>query len=131
MARRKTKCRRSRSRNDLNILTLAQGAVMMGFLTKGFFGVNVREFLSNNVQGTVGGTANQITLKELVWTPNFGIGKGSGNFQDMVTRNLQTGGFQMLTGVLLTPVAFKFAKKAARPFTTPVNRMLRGTGVKL
>ena len=49
----------------------------------------------------------------------------------MVTRNLQTGGFQMLTGVLLTPVAFKFAKKAARPFTTPVNRMLRGTGVKL
>ena len=85
MARRKTKRRRSRSRNDLNILTLAQGAVMMGFLTKGFFGVNVREFLSNNVQGTVGGTANQITLKELVWTPNFGIGKGSGNFQDMVT----------------------------------------------
>ena len=70
-------------------------------------------------------------MKELVWTPNFGIGKGSGNFQDMVTRNLQTGGFQMLTGVLLTPVAFKFAKKAARPFTTPVNRMLRGTGVKL
>jgi len=131
MARRGKKRSRRRNGNNLNLLTLAQGAVMMGFLTKGFFGVNVREFLTNQVAGTAGGAANQITLKELVWEPNFGIGKGGGNFQDLVTRNLQTGGFQMITGVLLTPVAFKFAKKAARPFTTPFNRMLKGTGVKL
>tara|TARA_R100001163_G_scaffold54540_2_gene41866 strand:+ start:366 stop:812 length:447 start_codon:yes stop_codon:yes gene_type:complete len=146
MAKRKTKSRR-RTRNNLNLVNLAQGVVAGNILTQGMFGVDPITFLrgtsgvvgyssSTGVGGRPGmqpvmgftgiasGT-NKISLMEL-----FGAaGSDSAPVGAAIMSNLKTNWLPMTTGLIMTRVGFRVGKKFARPALTPIRRLLKGSGV--
>lgn len=145
MAKRKTKTRRSRSKN-VNLLNVAQGVVAGNILTQGMFGLNAMEFLRGTYTVTgyqpgVGGAkgrviygydgiargANKVSLMELFGAANNDSGSdGAGK---RVLENIQANWLQMTTGLIMTRVGFRIGKKFARPALTPVRQLLKGSGV--
>ena len=142
MAKRKGGKKRSyRRKQNINVLGLAQGMIVGNAVTRGFFNTSIMEFITGRIDGkTGGGSSEQITLPEV-----FGMKKShqtyggiatnydkfGGGFTWAVAQNLSRGGLPMLATIFLTPVAFKFGKKAMRPLLTPVNNAFRGSGVTL
>lgn len=143
MAKRKTTSRR-RTRNNLNLVNLAQGVVAGNILTQGMFGVDPITFLRGN-SGVVGYQAglsgqkgrpvmgftgiasgtNKISLMEL-----FGAaGSDSAPVGAAIMANIKNNWLPMTTGLIMTRVGFRVGKKFARPALTPVRRLLKGSGV--
>jgi len=137
--------RRSRGKQPLSMLKVAETAVMADQVTKGLFNIDLRSFLMEQSAGTTSGTQHtQITLRELLsgatggsyGTTYTGTVNGRkatyGNtFGDQIKANLKNNGAQMAFNVIALPLAFKYGKKVlSKPLINPTNRLIRSLGIK-
>ena len=139
---RQTKTRR-RSKPAVKVTTVAQQVIIANALTRGVAGTNLIPFLTEGwlkekTAGSDYGSGNSWTFSasELVGGAlggNFGM---SPEWQEMgiseaVMKNLRANGMQMLATVILTPIAFRMAKKVLnKPIILPANRLLKSAGIK-
>lgn len=138
MAKRKMQ-RRSRKKQPVRLLNVAQGLLIGNVLLEGAFQTNVFEFVTGRKNGVFnpgGDNRGFITLPEILGfadTP-YGFGKSNTNsFQDVVMTNLKRPGVigSMVVTTMLAKPAFRLGKKALGPVIRPINRQLKGTGVAL
>jgi len=145
MAKRKEARRRSRKKQPIKLLNLAQGAVVGNAVTMGLFGTNLRTFLTEGWMQdswkTSGNPASwdnsyEITLGEMFRSPSQGrrMSGESGapwTFGKVLNHNLKNNGPAMVATLLIAGPAFKFGTRALSPLIRPVNRQLKSTGVAL
>jgi hypothetical protein len=154
MARRRTKKTTRRSTpKKTNLLNVAQSVILGNAVTEGLFNTNMYEFVTGRINGnfTPGAFAqsSQITLPELLGAGfgnremiNAGSGTGfgvtyatsgyggvHGSFADAVKSNLQANGIQMMTTLVVTPIAFKVISKLAKKPRSEFNKLARSVGL--
>jgi len=142
MARRnmKKKAPRRRKSQRINLVNLAESAILADAVTKGLFGANIVGFLTGRVDGKFTPGADgyaTITLPELMGFnsqgfsfQNIGGRYGSKSFLEGVQYNLSRKGTQMAATLILTPIAFKVGKQLTAKPRRSANRLLDMTGLK-
>lgn len=156
MARRKsrTKTRRS-SPKKTNVLNVAQSVILGNAITEGLFNTNMYEFVTGRINGnfTPGAfsQSSQITLPELLGAgfgnremisagsgTGFGVvyatsgyGGVHGSFSEALKSNLQANGVQMMTTLVVTPIAFKVISKLASKPRREFNKLARNVGLPI
>lgn len=154
MARRRTmkKTRRSAPKKT-NLLNVAQSVILGNAVTEGLFNTNMYEFVTGRINGVYSpgtvATSSQITLPELlgagfgttekIRAGNFGAitsspagyGGVHGSFGDAVKSNLQANGIQMMTTLVVTPIAFKVVSKLASKPRREFNKLARSVGLPI
>ena len=157
MARRKkSKSRRTRAKTT-NLLNVAQSVVLGNAVTQGLFNTNMVEFVTGRIGSNPSSVASgsvffsdQITLPELL---GAGLGRMTGeeggpmgtagyggvvpfaggpeikNFSDQVMQNVRNNGVQMMTTLVVAPIAFKvFSKLSSKP-RREFNKLARNVGL--
>jgi hypothetical protein len=149
---RKTPARRS-SPKKTNVLNLAQSVILGNAVTEGLFNTNMYEFVTGRIGGayTPGAMSqsDQITLPELlgagfgstekIRTSAFGAitssaagyGGVHGKFSDVIKSNIQANGVQMMTTLVVTPIAFKVISKLAKKPRAEFNKLARNVGLPI
>lgn len=136
---KKTTRRRSRKKQT-NLTNLLVSGMVLNSITSNTMNSNLVEFVTGRVNGSYrpgsdGSTV--ITLPELLGAGPGGIG---GNYSSgyslgkVLTDNFKNNWMQLLTGVVIVPVAVRAVSKVIRkPVILPANRMLRSLdlGVKI
>jgi hypothetical protein len=144
MARRKAK-RKSRRKQPIKILNLAQGVVVGNAVTMGLFGTSLRTFLTEGwmqdswkTSGNPSSWDNsfEITLGEMFRSPTQGrrmSGEAGAPWSmgKVLQHNLRNNGPMMVGTLLLAGPAFKFGTRALAPLLRPVNKQLKPSGVVL
>jgi len=142
MARRnmKKKAPRRRKSQRINLVNLAESAILADAVTKGLFGANIVGFLTGRVDGKFAPGADgyaTITLPELMGfsktgfsVANIGGRYGTKSFLEGVQYNLANKGTQMAATLILTPIAFKVGKQLTAKPRRSANRLLDMTGLK-
>lgn len=157
MARRRTKSKTRRSRpKTTNLLNIAQSVVLGNAVTQGLFNTNMIEFVTGRIGSNPSSVASgsvfysdQITLPELL---GAGLGRVTGeqggpqgtagyggivpnvntdvsNFTDQVMQNVRNNGVQMMTTLVVAPIAFKvFSKLSSKP-RREFNKLARNVGL--
>ena len=130
--------RRRRTSKAISITNTAESLIIMNAVTKGLFGTNLREFA--DLRPKVANNSWNITLGELIGGQGFGQsssygGAGvGGTFEGLmlaVKSNLEKNGASMLGTVILTPIAFKMAKKVlAKPVIRPARKAIKMAGLQ-
>lgn len=136
----KRKTTRRRRNSSINLLNLAQSAVVGNAVTTGLFGVNLAEFVTGRVDGrfTPGSDGYQrITLPELLGFSGSGfsfskIGGNYGNktFMDAINYNFDQNGAKMIGTLIAAPIAFKVGSKLTAAPRRSANRLLDMAGLK-
>jgi len=142
MARRRkngrfTKSTRTRRKPKVNLVNTAVGLGVANTLTQGMFNSNLMDFFTGNRDGQyVAGSdgAGRLTLPELLGRGSikFGgnYGSGGATLTSTIKDNLEKNMFSIVGGVILIPVVAKVATKLLRkPVLTPVNRIIKMTGL--
>lgn len=142
MARKtmKRKTTRRRRNSSINLLNLAQSAVVANATTQGLFGVNLAEFITGRTNGKFIPGADgyaKITLPELLgfrqngWSL-AGVGGNYGNktFLDGVNVNFDKNGARMIATLIAAPIAFKVGSKLTAAPRRSANRLLDMAGLK-
>lgn len=126
-----TKRRRSKA-PMINILNLAEAAVVGNAVTKGIFGVGLVPFFTEGWTGKSSQTIAtdnswEISLAEL-FQPNQGRNlqsAGMGTLGGAIRYNMQQNGGKMVATLLIAPVAFRVGKKLAGKPINLANRFLK------
>jgi len=136
MKRKKTTRRR---KQGVNLVNLAQSAIIANATTEGLFGVNLAEFLTGRVDGKFNPGADgysTITLPELLGfsKSGFSFDKIGGNYGGMsfakgVQYNFARKGPQMLATLVIVPGAFKVAEKLTAKPRRDANKLLKMAGL--
>jgi hypothetical protein len=133
--RRTKKTTRTRKKQGVSILGMAETYALLNVASQTAFNTNVVEFLtSKHVSGS-----SKITLNELMKgnqyfydRPEIAGVQGAGYY---VMENLKSNWLKGATQMVLIPMAFRFGKNLARPAITRTNRLLNqariGSTVKL
>jgi hypothetical protein len=142
MARRKSKAKpRSRTAKNINILNLAESALLANAVTQGLFNSNLKDFVFGTrdgayVAGRDGG--DRLTLPEI-----FGVGSkiafggnygsnpqvGFENFSSAVMTNAKNNFMTMGTSLILIPIGFTVASKLTKKPRATTNKLLKMTGL--
>jgi len=138
MARRKAK-RRTRGKQNLNLLNLAEAAVIGNSMTMGLFGTNLRTFFTDGWFGARGSRFSdfdnswEVTLGEIFTHPEGAGGRDVATYpwSKVLQTNLKANGAMMVGTLVFAPVIKKAIRKAGAPAFRPINRLLKGTGVKV
>ena len=135
--KKKTTRRRS---GRINLVNVAESAILADAVTKGLFGANLLGFLTGKVDGKFTPGADgyaTITMPELLGfnSQGFALNRiggnyGSKSFMEGVKYNLSRKGTQMAATLILTPIAFKVGKKLTSKPRRSANRLLDMTGLK-
>ena len=158
--RRTTKKRRSRPKRT-NVLNVAQSIILGNAVTEGLFNTNMFEFATGRIGGnyTPGAISqsNQITLPELLGagmgsyttkisgqqsgqygsstysTVNVGYGGvvAPATLSSTIQDNLKNNGVQMLTTLVVTPIAFKVISGLAKKPRAEFNKLARNIGLPI
>ena len=158
-ARRRRKKTQRRTPKRTNLLNVAQSVIIGNAVTEGLFNTNMFEFATGRIGGqyTPGAISqsNQITLPELLgagmgsMTTSIGGGQagqyGSSTQRTIevgyggvvkpatlataVQANLQANGVQMLTTLVVTPIAFKVIGKLAAKPRREFNKVAKMVGL--
>lgn len=154
MARRKSRKTRRSSPRKTNVLNLAQSVIIGNAVTEGLFNTNMYEFVTGRINGafTPGSMAqsSQITLPELLGAGmgttetirqgQFGaiVSSASGyggvhgsTFTEAVKANLQANGVQMMSTLIITPIAFKVISKLAKKPRSEFNKLAKNVGLPI
>lgn len=154
MARRRTKKTTRRSApKKTNLLNVAQSVILGNAVTEGLFNTNMYEFVTGRINGEYSpgtvATSSQITLPELlgagfgatekirastfgaITSSPAGYGGVHGSFGDAVKSNLQANGIQMMTTLVVTPIAFKVISKLASKPRREFNKLARSVGLPI
>ncbi|MGB1633084.1 MAG: hypothetical protein ACPHEN_06810 [Candidatus Poseidoniaceae archaeon] len=151
MARRRTKRKTRRSPQKTNLLNVAQSVILGNAVTEGLFNTNMYEFVTGRINGAFEpgsvATSSQITLPELlgagfgatetmrqgqfgaIVSSASGYGGVHGSFGEAVKSNLQANGVQMMSTLILTPIAFKVVSKLASKPRREFNKLARTVGL--
>ena len=131
--------RRTRRKQGVNLLNLAQSAVIANATTEGLFGTNLAQFLTGSIDGQFrpgGDGYSRITLPELIgfssggWSASkIGGNYGSKTFMDALKFNFNKNGAQMIGTLVVVPVAFKFAEKLTAKPRRDANKLLKMAGL--
>ena len=142
MARRKSKAKpRSRTAKNINILNIAESALLANAVTQGLFNSNIKDFVFGTrdgayVAGRDGG--DRLTLPEI-----FGVGSkiafggnygsnpqvGFENFSSAVMTNAKNNFMTMGTSLILIPIGFTVASKLTKKPRATTNKLLKMTGL--
>jgi hypothetical protein len=141
MARRKSKAKpRSRTAKNVNILNIAESALLANAVTQGLFNSNLKDFVFGTrdgayVAGRDGGA--RLTLPEI-----FGVGSsiafggnynktqvGFENFSSAVMTNAKNNFMTMGTSLILIPIGFTVASKLTKKPRATTNKLLKMTGL--
>ena len=142
MARRKSKAKpRSRTAKNVNILNIAESALLANAVTQGLFNTNLKDFVMGTQNGVYNAGADggeRLTLPEI-----FGVGqnipfggnygaipkKGFENFSSAVMTNAKANFITMGTSLILIPIGFTVASKLTRKPRATTNKLLKMTGL--
>ena len=146
MARRKNSRKAPRRMpKTINALTILESGMIASAVTKGFFDVNIGEFVMS--QSSL--TKNQITARELIsgltggsygTTQSVKLAKVGGGYQtltsgsdfgDTVKQNLSNNGGAMIASLVLIPVGFKVVSKLTSKPRSLVNRTAKMAGLPM
>jgi hypothetical protein len=138
MARRKSKAKpRSRTAKNINILNIAESALLANAVTQGLFNSNLKDFVMGTQNGVYkagrdGGT--RLTLPEI-----FGIGsdvafggnygsppvKGFENFSSAVMSNAKNNFLPMAVQLIGIPIGFTLAGRLTKKPRASANKLLK------
>jgi hypothetical protein len=137
MARRKSKAKpRSRTIPKINLLNIAESALIANAVTTGMFNTNIAEFFTGNTGAKYGygaDGASTMSLPELL-----GIGKDvafggnhgpGGSLSKSLKQNLMTNGAMMAVSLIAIPVGFRVMSKLTSKPRSSANRLLKMTGL--
>jgi hypothetical protein len=149
--RRSRKPARRRTPKKINALNVAQSVILGNAVTQGLFNTNMIEFVTGRIGGVNASgsmaTSNQITLPELLgagmgakttmkqgtFTPIVSTAGYAGihgsSLSQVLTDNLKTNGVQMITTMVVTPIAFKVIGNLAKKPRAEFNRLSRMVGL--
>jgi hypothetical protein len=121
----------------VNLVNTAVGLGVANTITQGMFNSNLVDFFTGNKDGKyVAGSdgANRLTLPELLGQGSikFGgnYGSGGATLTSVLKDNFEKNWFAITGGVILIPMVAKVATKLLRkPVLTPMNRMIKMTGL--
>jgi hypothetical protein len=142
MARRKSKAKpRSRTAKNVNILNLAESALLANAVTQGLFNSNLKDFVMGTRDGVykagIDG-AERLTLPEILgigskveFGGNYGspLTKGYENFSSAVMSNAKNNFGNMATSLILIPLGFTVASKLTKKPRATTNKLLKMTGL--
>lgn len=142
MARRKSKAKpRSRTAKNVNILNIAESALLANAVTQGLFNSNLKDFVMGTRDGKyVAGSdgAARLTLPEIfgvgskvAFGGNYGSNPASGfeNFSSAVMSNAKNNFLTMGTSLILIPIGFTVASKLTKKPRATTNKLLKMTGL--
>ena len=147
MARKSKMKRRTRRKQGISLLGLAETVALANVATQTAFNVNAVDFLTAK-HNTVGGQAvfgrgDQITLREL-FSPQqvtgFSSQQQTGRMQsslmptftgttEIIMNNIKTNAVSGVIGMITVPLTFKLVKNLGRPAISKINATLRKAGV--
>ena len=130
--------RRRRTSKAISITNTAESLIIANAVTKGFFGTDLKTFLSLSPQT---GNSWNITLGELLNGGGAGFGQASsyaggagGTLEGLMTAirsNISKNGGTMVATMILTPIAFKMGKRVlAKPVIRPARKALKMAGLQ-
>ena len=142
MASRKSKAKpRRRTAKNINILNIAESALLANAVTQGLFNSNIKDFVMGTrdgayVAGRDGG--ERLTLPEI-----FGVGSkiafggnygsnpqvGFENFSSTVMTNAKNNFMTMGASLILIPIGFTVASKLTKKPRATTNKLLKMTGL--
>jgi hypothetical protein len=154
MARRKSRRKAPARRRSatVNILGIAEGALIANAITQGVFNADLKTFFMSTDGGGKITTANaraQITLRELISGATGGsygtsgtstlakVGGGSTSitygqsFSDQIKENLNENGLRMVGSLIAIPIAFKVGGKLAKKPRALVNKVGKMSGLPM
>ena len=141
MARRKSKAKpRSRTAKNVNILNIAESALLANAVTQGLFNSNLKDFVMGTQNGKYNPGADggdRLTLPELFGAGPGGFGgsygaiptKGFENFSSAVMTNAKNNFGTMATSLILIPLGFTVASKLTKKPRATTNKLLKMTGL--
>jgi len=142
MARRKSKAKpRSRTAKNVNILNIAESALLANAVTQGLFNSNLQDFVMGTRDGVYkagidGG--DRLTLPEILGIgPKIAFGgnygspplKGFENFSSAVMTNAKNNFGEIATSLIGISVGFKLATRLTKKPRATTNKLLKMTGL--
>ena len=138
MARRKSKAKpRSRTTPKINLLNIAESALIANAVTTGMFNTNLQQFFTGNTGVSKYGFgfdgATTMSLPELL-----GIGKDvafggnhgpGGSLSKSLKENLMTNGAMMAVSLIGIPIGFRVISKLTSKPRSSANKLLKMTGL--
>jgi hypothetical protein len=148
MARRKSKAKpRSRTAKNINLLNIAESALLANAVTQGLFNSNLKDFVMGTRDGAYvagGDGASRLTLPEILGVGKIPFGgeyKGSAavakvgfeNFSSTVMSNAKANFATMGSSLILIPIGFSLASRLTKKPRASANKLLAYTklGVKV
>ena len=138
MARRKSKKTRTRrSAKSINLLGIAESAVIANAVTMGLFNTNIKEFITGTPNyGSDGSTV--LSLPELLGIDRKGSGVAFGgnygkgySLTRVLQQNLKDNGVKMLGQLIVIPVGFRVVNKLTSKPRATINKGLKMTGLQM
>jgi hypothetical protein len=144
MARRKSKAKpRRRTAKNVNILNIAESALLANAVTQGLFNTNLKDFVMGTRDGVYvagGDGASRLTLPEILGVGKIPFGgeyKGSAavakvgfeNFSSTVMSNAKANFATMGSSLILIPIGFMVASKLTKKPRASANKLLKMTGL--
>ena len=127
--RRGMKKKRSRKKQGVSLIGLAETFALANVVTQTMFKTNpVQFFTGDNAAMTAAGTAN-ISLRELFRANQHSSGSDTYSTMNVIKRNVEQQWVNGAIQMVLIPVGFKLAKGIARPAISRTNRLLNKSGV--
>ena len=143
MARRKSKAKpRSRTAKNVNILNIAESALLANAVTQGLFNTNLKDFVmgtQNGVYNAGSDGGHRLTLPEILGIgPKIAFGGNYGttplvgfeNFSSAVMTNAKNNFSEIATSLILIPIGFIVASKLTKKPRASANKLLKMTGLK-
>ena len=147
MARKSKMKRRTRRKQGISLLGLAETVALANVATQTAFNVNAVDFLTakhSTISGqAVFGRGDQITLREL-FNPSqitgFQQQQQPGRLStstvptftgttEIIMNNIKTNAVSGVIGMITVPLTFKLVKNLGRPAISKINATLRKAGV--
>jgi hypothetical protein len=141
MARRKSKAQpRRRTAKNINILNIAESALLANAVTQGLFNSNLKDFVMGTQNGNFNPGADggdRLTLPEIFGVGPGGFGGSYGvkpqvgfeNFSSAVMTNAKNNFMTMATSLILIPIGFTVASKLTKKPRATTNKLLKMTGL--
>ena len=145
MARRKSKAKpRKRTAKNINLLNIAESALLANAVTQGLFNSNLKDFVMGTRDGVYvagGDGSSRLTLPEIIgvgkipFGGSYGAnpGKGYENFSSTVMTNAKANFITMGTQLIAIPIGFTLASRLTKKPRASANKLLAYTklGVKV
>ena len=129
--RGRMKKKRSRKKQGVSLINLAETFALMNVVTQTMFRTNPVQFIMGDpgsARMTAAGT-NTLSLRELFRANQHSSGADTYSTMNVIKRNIDQQWISGAVQMVLIPVGFKLGKGVARPAISKTNRLLNKSGV--